>query len=233
MKTRVGRTDVSREHLQLYFDGELTGAEAHELAAQIEADPELSAELRQLGILSELISEGLMRKAAEVPQARFEQLWVEIDRAIDRQEREQAGQPHHASIWSRLLAAIRPMRIPIVATAAAAAVTLVVVNAMGDGDPENKATDAPSIAHDREVAPPPSAIEPPTESQPSKIARSESPEPEPQIEPPLAFPEPKPSEAEIHRVEFGGSNGRISQTGTVTVLFVEEDAEPKDSERSL
>ena len=232
MKTRVGRTDVSREHLQLYFDGELTGSEAHELAAQIEADPELSAELAQLGILSELISEGLMRKAAEVPQARFEQLWAEIDRAIDRQEREQAGQPHHASIWSRLLAAIRPLRIPIVATAAAAAVTLVVVNAMGDGDPENKATDAPSIAHESEVVPPPKATEP-TAEPPSRIARSESPEPEPKPEPALAFPEPKPSEADIHRVDFGGNNGRISQTGTVTVLFVEEDAEPKDSERSL
>jgi hypothetical protein len=49
----------------------------------------------------------------------------------------------------------------------------------------------------------------------------------------LAFPEPKPTEADIHRVDFGGHNGRISQTGTVTVLFVEEEAEPKDSERSL
>src|SRR5688572_13937968 len=107
MNNRVGTSDVSREHLQLYFDGELTGAEAHELAAQIEADPELTTELRQLGILRELIAEGLMRKAAEVPQARFEQLWDEIDRAIERQEREGSGEPHHTSIWTRVLAAVR------------------------------------------------------------------------------------------------------------------------------
>lgn len=229
MNTRVGTSDVSREHLQLYFDGELTGAEAHELAAQIEADPELSTELRQLGILRDLIAEGLMRKAAEVPQARFEQLWDEIDRAIDRQEREGSGEPHHTSIWSRVLAALRPLRIPIVATAAAAALALVVVNAMGDEDPENKVSDAPSIAHEQEGSAPSEAPAEP----PSKIASS-APKAEPsELEPALAFPEPKPSEADIHRVDFGGRNGRISQTGTVTVLFVEEDEGPKDSERSL
>jgi hypothetical protein len=233
MNNRVGTSDVSREHLQLYFDGELTGAEAHELAAQIEADPELTTELRQLGILRELIAEGLMRKAAEVPQARFEQLWDEIDRAIERQEREGSGEPHHTSIWTRVLAAVRPLRIPIVATAAAAALALVVVNAMGEDGPENKATDVPSIAHEQEGSPRgKSPSEPPAEP-PSKIASS-APKAEPsELEPALAFPEPKPSEADIHRVDFGGRNGRISQTGTVTVLFVEEDEGPKDSERSL
>ena len=234
MNTRVGTSDVSREHLQLYFDGELTGAEAHELAAQIEADPELNTELRQLGILRELIAEGLMRKAAEVPQARFEQLWDEIDRAIERQEREGAGEPHHTSIWNRVLAAVRPLRIPIFATAAAAALALVVVNAMGDDGPENKATDTPSIAHEVEGSSPsgPGHDKKPAEP-PSKIASS-APKAEPsELEPALAFPEPKPSEADIHRVDFGGRNGRISQTGTVTVLFVEEDEGPKDSERSL
>jgi anti-sigma factor RsiW len=222
------KTDLSREHLQLYFDGELTGAEAHELAAQIEADPELTAELRQLGILRELVTEGLMRKAAEVPQARFEQLWEEIDRAIDRQERESAGQARHASIWTRVFAALRPLRVPLLATAAAAAVTLVVVNTMGEEDAENKPTETPSIAHKQEGK---SASTAPAEP-PSKIAKSVPAQSE--ADPPaLAFPEPKPSEADIHRVDFGGHQGRISQTGTVTVLFVEEDEQPKDSERSL
>jgi hypothetical protein len=40
-------------------------------------------------------------------------------------------------------------------------------------------------------------------------------------------------EAEIHGVEFSGQTGRISKTGTVTVLYLEEEAQPKDTERSL
>jgi hypothetical protein len=126
------------------------------------------------------------------------------------------------------------LRIPIFATAAAAALALVVVNAMGEDGPENKATDTPSIAHEQEGSPrDKSPSETPAEP-PSKIASSAPPKAEPsELEPALAFPEPKPSEADIHRVDFGGRNGRISQTGTVTVLFVEEDEGPKDSERSL
>jgi hypothetical protein len=49
-----------------------------------------------------------------------------------------------------------------------------------------------------------------------------------------SFPAPKPAQAEIHNIEFGGKSGRIGKTGTVTVLYVEEDIdEEQDSERSL
>ena len=54
--------------------------------------------------------------------------------------------------------------------------------------------------------------------------------PEPPAE---VFPAPKAAEAEIHSVEFGGKAGRISQNGTVTVLYVEEGDTPQKSERSL
>jgi hypothetical protein len=47
------------------------------------------------------------------------------------------------------------------------------------------------------------------------------------------FPTPKAAEAEIHSIEFGGKAGRISQNGTVTVLYVEEGESPQKSERSL
>jgi anti-sigma factor RsiW len=221
---------VSREDLQLYFDGELTGSEAHELAAQIEADPELHAELQQLGILSDLVSEGLTRIADTVPQARFEQIWDEINRAIDREERESAPsvQP---SIWSRLLTALRPARLPLAAAIGAVAVALVAVNTMGDGDSENKAAESPSVAVKKDAEAPGG----PQAAPSTKVAARATPEleTEPEPEPALEFPEPKPIEADIHRVNFGGHNGRITKAGTVTVLFVEEDAEPEDSERSL
>ena len=47
------------------------------------------------------------------------------------------------------------------------------------------------------------------------------------------MPVPQSNEAEIHGIEFGGKHGRISHTGTVTVLYVEEDETPPNSERSL
>ena len=37
----------------------------------------------------------------------------------------------------------------------------------------------------------------------------------------------------FHSIEFGGKAGRISQNGTVTVLYVEEGESPQKSERSL
>ena len=85
MTNQVGHSGVSRDELALHFDGELTGAQAHELAAQIDADPELRDELAQLGIVQGLVQETLKTKAAQVPQARFEQIWDEIDRQLDQE----------------------------------------------------------------------------------------------------------------------------------------------------
>lgn len=50
------------------------------------------------------------------------------------------------------------------------------------------------------------------------------------------LPSPKKVEAEIHGVDFSGHTGFISKSGGVTVvtaLFVEEETQPKDTERSL
>ena len=59
--------------------------------------------------------------------------------------------------------------------------------------------------------------------------------------PPASLPEPLPvpdsNEADVERIEFGGASGRISKIegvrGTTTVIWIEEDEEPIDSERSL
>ena len=58
-----------------------------------------------------------------------------------------------------------------------------------------------------------------------------------QEEEPELFPEPESNEAEIEKIEFGGRSGTISHIqgsrGTTTVIWVQEDEEPVDSERSL
>ena len=237
MTQSVGTSGVSRDDLALHFDGELAGAEAHELAAQIEADPELEAEFAQLGILRGLVSETLMSKAADVPQARFEQIWDEIDRAVDREVRAGETTAAPASIWERMWAALKPARLPIAAAAAAAAVTLIVVNTSGD-ETSGGANNPGAVASSQEDAEPGTKPTPQPTPPPAadRIAQA-TPEPTPPPVSPVPaaddMPKPKKVEAEIHGVEFSGRTGRISKTGTVTVLYLEEQVDPKDSERSL
>ena len=54
---------------------------------------------------------------------------------------------------------------------------------------------------------------------------------------PVPLPAPESNDADIERIEFGGASGRISHIegvrGTTTVIWVEEEDEPADSERSL
>jgi len=242
MTNQVGHSGVSRDELALHFDGELTGAQAHELAAQIDADPELRDELAQLGIVQGLVQETLKTKAAQVPQARFEQIWDEIDRQLDQEAA--ASRPAAGSLWSRLWAAVRPARIPLAAAAAAAAVTLIVVSATGDDPATNPATNPSNnpgavASVDEPDAEPSASPEPTALPAGDRIAVAPAPLPEPasvadpQASPEADLPKPKKVEAEIHGVEFSGHTGRISKTGTVTVLYLEEEAQPKDTERSL
>lgn len=227
MKNRIGRTRISHEDLQLYFDGELTGAEAQELAAQIEAEPGLRSELEQMGLIRDLVSAGLEREADAIPAARFEQIWDDIDRAIDNDARQRESTGQEVSIWTRLWAALKPFRLPAVAAAGAAALAVVVL-ANIDED-ANKAEQVASVEQPEASQTEPKAENP---NMPSSDAIAAAPMPAP--EPEMTFPEPKPAEADIHAIEFGGKNGRIAKTGTVTVLYVEEDIDDEnDSERSL
>ncbi|MCR9164146.1 MAG: anti-sigma factor family protein [Nannocystaceae bacterium] len=241
MTNQVGTSGVSREELALHFDGELTGAQAHELAAQIDADPALRDELAQLGMVQGLVQETLKRKAAQVPSARFEQIWDEIDRQLDMEAA--ATRPAAGSFWSRMWEAVRPVRLPLAAAAAAAAVTLVVVSVSGSTPEASGVTNAENnpgaVASVEKPAAEPSAAE--SEPKPSALPVGErmaaapipTPPPASDVSPESDLPKPKKVEAEIHGVEFSGHTGRISKTGTVTVLYLEEEAQPKDTERSL
>jgi hypothetical protein len=177
-----------------------------------------------MGTMRSLVSRSLELRANEVPRARFEQIWDEIDRSIDVEQRAaRAAVP--VSIWSRLSDAIRPFRTPVLAAAGAAALAVAVVQFTGPSD----------VNQDPQVAsvpqPPPTTVTPdkaPTTPNTELAQRQPESPPTPEV-----FPTPKASAAEIHSIEFGGKAGRISQNGTVTVLYVEEGESPQKSERSL
>lgn len=223
---------IAPQDLSAYFDDELPPEQARDVARALEADPQLRAEHLELGSLRGVVCATLEAEAQAVPAARFEQIWAEIDRAIERDARLQAEADRNASIWTRLWAALRPLRVPAVVAAAAAAVAVVVVRPASD-EPNNP-EDIASVAPDPAPAPAP-AVAPPV--QPDRVAvHDPAPSPgaaeatDPTL---LPMPVPETSEAEIHGIDFGGRNGRISNTGTVTVLYVEEDEAPTNSERSL
>ncbi len=220
---------VTSEELSAYFDGELEAERVDAVVRALEEDPSLRAQHSGLGLLRESVRTSAEAHAQSVPAARFEQIWDQIDRAIERDARLQADANRNASIWGRLWAALRPVRMPVMVAAATAAVVAVVV-APGSNNPEGapSVAEAPALETTPVVAP-----ELPPRAAPDELALGElaaPSQPDPKLRPMTV---PETSEAEIHGIEFGGKHGRISNTGTVTVLYVEEDETPTNSERSL
>ena len=202
--------------LQAFFDGELDGADAERIARSVEHDAEIRAHLGQMTLMRDLVGRSMEMRAAEVPRARFEQIWDEIDRTISQDARPVEAP---ASFWQRVWSAVRPFRVPALAAAAAAVVAVIVLQ-NGDPAPVNQEGGIASLPesagpapHEAKGAPGPASTPPPAIAD--------------------AFPSPRAADAEIHGIEFGGKQGRISHTGVVTVLYVEEDAAPQKSERSL
>ncbi len=210
-------TDIPTDaaDLQAFFDGELDEAAAERMAKTIDRDPALKQHLDGMALMRDLVGRSMEMRAAEVPRARFEQIWDEIDRNISQDARPAAAP---ASFWDRVWAAFRPFRIPALAAAGAAAVALVALD-MGGSDPVNQDTEVASVP--KIADPTPDKVQPAPAPAPTPPAIAES------------FPSPRAAEAEIHGIEFSGKQGRISQTGVVTVLYVEEDPSAQKSERSL
>lgn len=213
--------------LQAYFDGELDAADAAEMAATVERDADLRGHVAAMGAMRDLVNRSMEMRALEVPRARFEQIWDQIDREIERDARA-AKTPvaAPASFWARIAAVLKPFRTPLLAAAGAAAVAVVALN--WGGAPE--VNQAPEVASVPEPSVPGPATPAPRAEMPLLAEKPQGPAPSP--EGASELPAPHPADAEIHGIEFGGKQGRISHTGTVTVLYVEED-ESQKSERSL
>lgn len=221
---------VTLQDLGAYFDEELTAEQAEAVALALTEDPQLRSQHTELGLLGGVLRSALETEAEAVPDARFAQIWDEIDRAIQRDARLQADANRNASVWTRLWAALRPVRVPVLAAAAAAAVAVVF---LGQGtEAPNNPESTPSVAETSQPTPAP--VVAPT-AQPDRLALEGPTKPVPSTTDAKLAPMPVPqsNEAEIHGIEFGGKQGRISNTGTVTVLYVEEDETPPNSERSL
>lgn len=223
------------EQLSAYFDDELEGE--HGLERALAGDPELAAKLADLHFMRTIVSGALEQQAERVPEARFEQIWDAFDRTVERESRLQEAAEAPPSVWARLLAWARPLRVPIATVAAASVLAVVFAKSIGSPD-EGEATDAVASNTPQEAA-----SEQPAEARPAQANPIQTPaiavapdptQPDPNLE---ALSAPQPGEAEIKRIEFGGRTGTISQIegnrGTTTVIWVTEDEEPVDTERSL
>lgn len=216
-------SSIPEEKLSAYFDGELEPAERHEVEQWLARDAAGQATLAELGVMRQAIDASLAAEAARVPQARFEQIWDEIDRTLDRETAAHMPAVAVPSLWTRMLSVLRPAWAPVAAVAGVAAVLIVVVSS---GAVTSANTDEMAASKPAPVAPVTPELAPVITSPALAVA----PEPE------QNFPTPDMHEAEIERIEFGGKNGRIGtiegKRGTTTVIWVsDEDTGP--GQRSL
>lgn len=230
------------EQLSAYFDDELEDSVRALVEAELERDGELAAKLADLSFMREMVVGDLEHQAERVPEARFEQIWDSFEQTLERESRLQEAAEEPPTVWERLIAWARPLRIPIAAVSAAGILVLVFARSAGapsEQDDEtiasNTQDEAASDAEPNTRAPQPAPVaEVAPSPEPDRVALA--PEPSPQVDPEM-FPQPEPGEAEIRRIEFGGQTGTISQVegtrGTTTVIWVTEDEGPADSERSL
>lgn len=201
----------TEEQLSAYIDGELDPGERAAVDRWLAQDPKARALVAELTLLRGAVEASLAAEAAKVPEARFEQIWDEIDRALDR---ETAAHPQAAptpSLWARMIGVLRPVWVPVAATAAVAAV---VVGIVGSGAiTRTNGPAVPAVASNDTPAPVPadSPVAVPAELDP-------------------VIPAPSIHEAEIERIEFGGKAGRIGtiegKKGTTTVIWISEDEPP-------
>jgi anti-sigma factor RsiW len=231
--TSRGRAELSNEELYSYFDDEVDDAARAKIEKQIEKDAERQAELEELRLIRGAVTASLEAEADKVPVERFEQIWDEIDQALNRESRLQEAAERGASIWARLGGWLRPVRLPLALAGAAAVVAVFWLRGRDPG--VNNQQGIASVIEDAKTPAPAEEPGSDTQTMPPKetqIAEALAPT-EVDAEP---FPAPESNEAEIRRIEFGGKSGRISTIegarGTTTVIWISEE-EPIDSERPL
>jgi len=221
-------SSIPEEKLSAYFDGELDPAERQEIEQLLARDAASHATLTELGMMRQAIDASLAAEAAKVPQARFEQIWDEIDRTLDRDTAAHIPTVAAASLWTRMLNVLRPAWVPVAAVGGVAAVLIVVSSgAVTPANTEDVVASKPA---------PTAAVAPVTSTGPTGSTDPIIPAPALAVAPEPSFPAPDMHEAEIERIEFGGKNGRIGtiegKRGTTTVIWVsDEDAGP--GQRSL
>lgn len=210
---------LDEQRLHAYLDGELSSADRAEVDQLLARDAHARAYVDGLRLLGRAVVASSDDEAARVPEARFEQIWDEIERTLDRDLRLQKAPAAAPSLWERLRGVFRPLLVPTVAVASVAAVAVVVVGALGDG--------APTANNEPVVASKPLPSEPVPEDRTLAAVHEE---------PSVELPEHTGGPAHIKRIEWSGKAGRISEIEgkrtTTTVIWISDD-EPGPSERPL
>jgi len=211
------------ENLHAYFDGELGDEERKAVEAMLTEDAE--ATLAELSLLRQALSVGLEAEAEKIPEARFEQLWDEVERTLERDARLQEAADSDVSLWGRVGAFFRPLWAPTAVLAGVAAAAVIYI---GNGESELAENMPVSVASNDDPAPAADETMPPAAApaQDDRIAAV--------VE---AEEMPSNNEAEIQRIEFGGKTGRIdrieSKQGITTVIWIDDEDDILDSERAL
>lgn len=208
---------LDEQRLHAFLDGELSPADRAEVEQLLARDARARAYVDGLRLMSRAVVASSDDEAARVPEARFEQIWDEIERTLDRDQRLQKAPAAAPSLWERLRGALRPLLVPTVAVAGVAAVAVVVSSLDG----------TPTANNEPVVASKPLAPEAVPEDRPLAAVRDE---------PAVELPEYTGGPAHIKRIEWSGKSGRISEIegkrATTTVIWI-SDEEPGPSERPL
>lgn len=241
MQNQANPINELDEQISAYFDDELDAATRASVEARLEQDPELAAKLADLLFMRTMVVGDLEHQAERVPEARFEQIWDSFEHTLERESRLQEAAEAPPKWWQRLRDWARPLRMPLAAAATVGVLAFVIARSVGAPNKEaevvaNTQQDAASEGRstpEGEPLAPKLAPGPTANSKQIAVA----PDPQPIAPSTEVFPQPEPGEAEIRRIEFGGQMGTISQVagtrGTTTVIWVTEDEDPVDSERSL
>lgn len=248
ISTELGAAQAEQQaQLHAYYDGELQGKAKDAFEKQLDRDPALAEQLRDLRVVGHILVGELEHRAQQVHEARFEQAWDAFERTVDRQERLKEAADARPSAIQQFFRWLAPVRIPLVTVAGAAGVVLLVMRFGGTGEPVGSdrvaevvepeaATESKSL--DRGNTP--AAEENTSGSGASQLGTGNELAQAPKSNPPqdmTDFPSPDQNDAEIERIEFSGHSGTISHIegshGTTTVIWVTEDQEPVNTERSL
>ncbi len=178
------------------FDSELDEATSAEVERALADDPMLSEDLEDFGHLKRAIVADLEREASEVPGARFEQVWDEIERGIAASTAESVQENRGLrGLFETLLSG---WRAPLTVGAAACVVAVVVFRGPSDGDDGGLVATAPDAV---ETAGP-AAEAPPTPGV------KEAP---PAAGTLVSYERPEVFDGEVEAVEFSGVRGQILQ----------------------
>jgi anti-sigma factor RsiW len=209
---------LDEQRLHAFLDGELSPADRAEVEQLLARDAHARAYVDGLRLMSRAIVASSDDEAARVPEARFEQIWDEIERTLDRDLRLQKAPAAAPTLWERLRGVLRPLLVPTVAVAGVAAAAVVVWGSLGEVAPP--ANNEPVVAS--KTLPP----------EPVPADRSTA----PAVDEAVELPEHTGGPAHIQRIQWSGKAGRISEIegkrATTTVIWISDD-EPGPSERPL